>query len=166
MRSFRENSCASKASVCQAHQCQKRRENTHLGARASQIRTEHDNPGGLIVVVAIAGITILQQLEVSTTAVTTLLEFDLVLNDKRLASGVESSLKGSRNSMMRSLGLRHETLVTLDSVNGGLFGVPLANVGERLAAYWSLLGGFRRSPTLGPVIRELFQERRLDARRL
>ena len=55
---------------------------THLGARARQVRTKHDGPGGLVVELLAAGLeTILKELDVATTAVAALLVLDLVLND-------------------------------------------------------------------------------------
>ena len=109
---------------------------------------------------------ILEQLDVATTAVSTLLELDLVLHDEGLSLGVDSLREGSRDSVMGRLGLCHETLVAFNGDCRGLFYRPLANVGERLAANGSLFGRFGRCPALRPVIRELFQEWRLNARGL
>lgn len=46
-----------------------------------------------------------QQLDISTTALETLLEFDLVLNDERLALGVNGFVEKGRDGMVSGLGL-------------------------------------------------------------
>ena len=54
----------------------------HLGSRASEIRAEHDDPGGIIGELPGARLeAILKELEVATTTVPTLLVFDFVLNN-------------------------------------------------------------------------------------
>lgn len=58
---------------------------TNLCARASEVRTEHDDPGSLVRKLLSASLkAILEEFEVSTTAVATFLVFDLILNDEWL----------------------------------------------------------------------------------
>ena len=68
--------------------------------------------------------------------------------------------------MVGRLGLRHETEITLDDGRLGLLDGPLADVAERFAADGSLLGRLGGRPPRVPVLSELFEERRLEVRRL
>ena len=58
---------------------------THLGARAGQVGTKHDSPWSLVrELLASCLETVLEELEVATTAVAAFLVLDLVLDDQRL----------------------------------------------------------------------------------
>lgn len=61
-----------------------------LGARASQIGTEHDDPWGLVVVGSILLKAVFEKFDVTTTAVTTALEFDFILHNESLSRWVQS----------------------------------------------------------------------------
>jgi len=53
----------------------------YLGSGASQVRTEHDNPGRSVREFLPAGLeTIFEKFDITTTTVSALLVFDLVLN--------------------------------------------------------------------------------------
>jgi len=56
-------------------------------------------------------VSLLEELKVSTTAVTTLLELGLVLNDDGLLGDSDRLGEGSRNGVVSSFGLCDETLV-------------------------------------------------------
>jgi hypothetical protein len=82
----------------------------NLCARASQVGTEHDNPGSVVRKFLSTGLeAILEQFEVSTATVATLLVFDLILNDERLVRNVDSLVEGCRNGVMRRDALCNET---------------------------------------------------------
>lgn len=56
---------------------------TNLCARASEVRTEHDDPRSVVRELLSTSLeAILEEFEVSTTAVATFLVFDLILNDE------------------------------------------------------------------------------------
>lgn len=85
--------------------------------------------------------TILEQLDVTSTAVSSLLEFSLVLNDESLALGVQGLGEGSRDGMMGSLGLGNKSLVALDGREvRRLFNRPLSYVAPGFTADGGLLG--------------------------
>lgn len=140
----------------------------YLGAGAGEIRAEHDRPWRLVVELAASVLeAVLEQLDVTTTAVAALLVLDFVLDDERLVAETDGLGEGRGDSMMGRLGLGNETEVALDGrVDRRLLDGPLADVGPGLAAGRSLLGRLRRRPTGGPVVGELLEERRLDRGRL
>ena len=71
------------------------RPSTHLGARASQVRTKHDGPWRLVIELLSSGLeTVFEELDVATTAVAALLVFDLVLDDERLVGEFDGLLEG------------------------------------------------------------------------
>ena len=87
----------------------------YLGARASQIGTKHDSPRSLVRELLTSCLeTIFKQLEVTTTTVTALLVLDFVLDNQRFVAEVDGLVKGSRDSVVSSLGLCDQTLVTLE----------------------------------------------------
>ena len=142
---------------------------THLGARARQVRTKHDGPGSLVVELLAAGLeTILEEFDVATTAVAALLVLDLVLDDERLAiaAKLERARKRGGDGVVGGLGLGDEALIVLEERLDGVLDLPLADIAEGLAADGSLLGRLGGRPPRVPVLRELFQERRLDFRGL
>ena len=94
---------------------------TNLCARASEIGTEHDNPGSLVREFFSASLeAILEQFEVSTATVATLLVFNLVLNDERLVRNVDGFVEGSRDGVMRRDTLCNETAIALENRGGRL----------------------------------------------
>ena len=136
---------------------------THLGARARQIGTEHDRPRGIVRELLSGGLeTVLEKLDVATTAVAALLVLDFVLNNEGLVREADGLGERSRDGMVCRLGFRNEALVAVDEDWLRVFNRPLADVAERLAANRGLLGGLRRRPARGPVVSELLEERRLD----
>ena len=139
----------------------------HLCTRASHVRTKHDRPRSLVIELLAGGLeTVLEELNVATTAVAALLVLDLVLNDERLVVELDRLSEGSGDGMVGSLVLGDESLVTLDRGLEGILYLPLANIAEGLCADWSLLGRFRHSPSFTPVVGELFEEGSLDGRGL
>jgi hypothetical protein len=95
---------------------------TNLCARASEVRTEHDNPGSLIREFFSTSLeAILEQFEVSTTAVATLLVFNLVLNDERLVRNFDGLVEGGRYGVMRRDTLCDETTIALHDRVGRFF---------------------------------------------
>lgn len=145
-------------------QCSAFNVTTYLGARAGQVRTKHDSPRSLVRELLASGLeTILEELEVTTTAVATLLVLDLVLNDEGLLREVNSLGKRSRDGVVGSFGLGHETFVVLDDGVLRVLDLPLADVAEGFTANGGLLGGLGRSPPVSPVVCELFEERSLDS---
>ena len=68
----------------------------YLGARASQIRTEHDDPRCRVRELFATRLeAVFQELDVATTAVAALLVFDLVLDNQRLGLEVDGLAKGA-----------------------------------------------------------------------
>lgn len=115
----------------------------YLRARASEIRTEHYNPWCLVVKVFSAALeAVFQKLNISTTAITSLLVFDFVLNDQRFILEVDCLRERRRDGMVSSLILRNKTQVAFDDRRCWLFNRPFADVAEGLAANGSLLGSF------------------------
>ena len=57
---------------------------------------------------------VLEELDITTTAVTALLVLDLVLDDKGLVGKLDRLSEGGRDGMVGSLGLGYEALVALD----------------------------------------------------
>lgn len=109
----------------------------------------------------------MQELDVTTTAVSALLELGLVLDDERLALGVDDSGEWGGDRVMGSLGLGNEALVANNSrEDGGFLDRPLADIAPSLAAGGRLLGSFRRCPALRPVVGELLDEGALYRSRL
>lgn len=132
---------------------------THLVTRAGQVRTEHDNPRGRVrEFLATRLEAVLEQLDVTTTAVSTLLVLYLVLNHEGLFFEVDRGCKRGRDGVVCSLGLCNETLLANDERCLRVLDLPLANVGKGLAAYGGLFGGLGGRPTFGPILCELFDE--------
>lgn len=122
---------------------------THLRARTGQVGAKHDCPWCLVRELLSGGLeTILEKLDVATTTVAALLVRDLVLHDKGLVREVDGALEGSRDGVVRSLGLGNKTLVALDEDILCILDLPLADVAEGLAADWGLLGRLGRCPTV------------------
>ena len=95
---------------------------TNLCARASEIRTEHDDPGSLVRKLFSTSLeAILEQFEVSATAVATFLVFDLILNDERLVRNVDGLLERGRYGVMRRDTLCDETEIALNDRSGCFF---------------------------------------------
>ena len=84
--------------------------------------------------------TIFKKFDIAATAVTTLLVFDFILNNKGLVLEVDSFRKGSRDGMVGSFALGNEAFITLNNGNGWLFYFPFSDVAEGFAAYGCLLG--------------------------
>lgn len=150
--------------ACKRHVSRKKTRQAHLGARAGQVLAEHDNPRSLVrELLALVGIALLEELDVSTSAVAALLELGLVLHNERLASGVKRGRKRGRDSVVGSLGFGDQALV---ANNGGahrrFLDGPLADVRECLAANGGLLGCLRRSPSVLPVVRKLLHKSTFD----
>ena len=81
---------------------------TNLCPRASKVRTKHNNPWSLVRKLLAARLeAILEQLDVTTTAIAALLVLDLVLNDKRLVRKLDGLVEGGRDSVMRRHALRN-----------------------------------------------------------
>ena len=140
---------------------------SNLCARASEVRTEHDDPGSLVRELLSTSLeAILEQFEVSTTAVATLLVFDLILNDERLARNVDGLVEGCRYGVVRRDTLCDETKIALNDRGGSFFDRPFANVRENFTANRSLLGGLRGSPPVFPTFCELLNKRCIDFRGL
>ena len=92
---------------------------TNLCAWASEVRTEHDDPGCLVRKFLSTSLeTVLEQFEVSTAAVATLLVFNLILNDEWLVRNVDGLVEGGRNGVVRCNALCNETKVALDNRRG------------------------------------------------
>ena len=95
---------------------------TNLCARTSEIRTEHDDPRSLVRELFSTSLeAILEQFDVSATAVATFLVFDLILNDERLVRNVDGLVEGGRYGMMRRDTLCDEAVVALNDRGGGFF---------------------------------------------
>src|SRR5260221_6148551 len=111
---------------------------TNLGARASQVGAKHNNPRGLVIVVLTLSLeAILEQLHVSNTTVTALLELHLILHNERLTLRVEHTLERYRDGMVSSLRFSDQTLVTFDDrVLRRLLNGPLADETEGFTANW------------------------------
>jgi hypothetical protein len=140
---------------------------TNLCARTSEVRTEHDDPGSLVRKFLSTSLeAILEQFEVSTTAVATLLVFDLILNDERRVRNVDGLVEGGRYGMVRRGTLCDETMIALKDRGGSFFDRPFTNVGESFTADRSLLGGLRGSPPVFPTFGELLNKRCIDFRGL
>lgn len=96
-------------------------EETNLCARASEVRAKHNNPGSVVRKFFSTSLeAILEQFEVSTAAVATLLVFNLILNDEWLARNVDGLREGGRNGVVRRDTLCHETTVALNNGVGSL----------------------------------------------
>ena len=139
----------------------------YLGTRTSKVRTEHNHPrGGVREFLSTRLEPILKELDIATTAVTALLVLDLVLDDEGLVRERDRLIKRSRDGMVGSLALSNKALIALQDRNQRVFDLPLADVAEGLTANGSLLGSFRRCPTLCPVFCELLNKRSLYSCRL
>jgi len=85
---------------------------THLGAWAGEIGAEHDHPWCVVAELFAARLeAVFKQLEVATTAITTLLVFDLVLDYEGLLGKVNRLWERGRNAVVGSFGFRDETLL-------------------------------------------------------
>ena len=86
--------------------------NTHLGTWAGEIGAKHDHPRCLVAELLAARLeAVFKQLEVATTAITTLLVFDLILDYEGLDGEVNGLWKGGRNAVVGGFGLRDETFL-------------------------------------------------------
>lgn len=95
---------------------------TNLCARASEVRTEHDDPGSVVRELLSTSLeAILEKFEVSATAVATFLVFDLILNDEWLARNVDGLVEGGRYGVMGRDTLRDETEIALNDRGGSFF---------------------------------------------
>ena len=95
---------------------------TNLCAGASEVRTKHDDPGSIIRELLSTSLeAILEQFEVSTTAVATFLVLDLILNDERLVRNVDGLLEGGRYGVVRGDTLCDETKIALNDRGGSFF---------------------------------------------
>jgi hypothetical protein len=136
---------------------------TNLCARASEVGAEHDDPGSVVGELLSTSLeAILEQFEVSTTAIATLLIFDLILDDERLVRNVDGLVEGGRYGVVRRDTLCDETKIALNDRGGSFFGRPFANVGESFTANGSLLSGLRGSPPVFPTFGELLNKRCID----
>jgi hypothetical protein len=84
--------------------------------------------------------TIFKKFDITTTAVTTLLVFDFILNNQGFALKVDRFRKGSRDGMVGSFAFRNEALITINNGNGGILYFPFSDVTEGFATYGCLLG--------------------------
>ncbi len=135
----------------------------NLCARASKIGTKHDNPWSLVGKLLAASLeTVLEQLEVTTTAITALLVLDLVLNDERLVRNVNWFVEWGRDCVVRRDALRNETEVALNDGGGCFFDQPFANIREDFITNGGLLSSLRGCPPVLPALGKLFEERSLD----
>lgn len=127
--------------TCQIHVHSSSQRITNLGSRASEIGPEHDHPWGGVGELLAAGLeAVLEELDVTATAVTALLVLDFVLNNERLGLEVDGLGEGGRDGVVGSLALRYETLVAVDDRNGGVLDLPFADIAEGFAADRGLLG--------------------------
>ena len=102
--------------------CQVGKRETNLCARTSEVRTKHDDPGSLVRELFSTSLeAILEQFDVSATAVATFLVFDLILNDERLVRNVDGLVEGGRYGVMRRDTLCNETEIALNDRGGSLF---------------------------------------------
>ena len=68
----------------------------HLGAGASQVGAKHDGPWSLVRELLASSLeTVLEQLDVATTAVAALLVLDLVLDDQGLVVELDGVVESS-----------------------------------------------------------------------
>lgn len=113
----------------------------HLGSRTRQIRTEHDDPWRSVGELLSTRLeTILQKLEVTTTAITTLLVFDLVLDHERFLLKVYRLGERCRDCMVSSLAFCNQADVTLNDLNQRFFNFPFTDITKCFAADWGLFG--------------------------
>lgn len=106
--------------------------------------------------------TILKELKVTATAVAAFLVLDLILNNQGLFAEVNCLAERCRDSMMGSLGLGYEALVSFNDGSFRVLNLPFADVAECFTADGGLLGGLGGSPPVSPVLSELLEERSLD----
>lgn len=110
--------------------------------------------------------TILEQFEVSTATVSTLLVFDFILDDEWLVRNIDGLAERGRNGMVRSNALCNETEIALDEGGGRFFDCPFANIRESFTTNGGLLGGLRASPPVIPSVGELLYKGGFDFRAL
>ena len=84
--------------------------------------------------------TIFKKFDIATTAVTTLLVFDFILNNQGFVLEVDSLGKRSRDGVVGSFAFCNEALITLDKGNGRILYFPFSDVAEGFATYGCLLG--------------------------
>ena len=102
---------------------------TYLRSGTSQIGPKHDDPWCCVREFLAAGLEpIFKQLDVTTTAVSALLVFDLILDNQGFVTECNGFVKGCRDSVVGSLGLCNETFVAFDDKHGGFFNFPFADV--------------------------------------
>jgi hypothetical protein len=76
----------------------------HLSARASEIRTEHNNPRRLVLKSLSTRLeTVFKEFEITTTAVTTLLVFYFILNNQRLVLEINCLGESSGDGVVSGL---------------------------------------------------------------
>ena len=115
----------------------------NFSAWARQIRTEHDSPGSLVIkLFSTLNKVLFEKFKVTTTAVTSILVLDFILNNKWFFTKYDWSGEGSRDGMVSSLGFGYETLVISNNRFLGFFYLPFSDVAECLRADWSLLSSF------------------------
>jgi hypothetical protein len=86
--------------------------NTHFGTWAGEIRAKHDHPRCVVAELLAARLeAVFEQLEVATTAITTLLVFDLILDYEGLFRKVNRLWESGGNAVVGGFGLRDETLL-------------------------------------------------------
>lgn len=115
--------------------------NTHFGTWAGEIRTKHDHPRCVVTEFLAARLeAVFEQLEVATTAITTLLVFDLILDYQGLVGKANSLCERGRNAVVGGFGFRDETLLASEGrIRRWFLDLPLADVCECLAADGGLL---------------------------
>lgn len=126
---------------------------------AGQVGTKHNHPRSRVREFLPTRLeAILEQLDVTTTAVSALLVLHFILNHEGLFLEVDRGCKRGRDGVVRSLGLCNETLLANDERRLRVLDLPFADVGKGLAAHRSLFGSLRRRPAFGPVVGELLDE--------
>jgi hypothetical protein len=84
--------------------------------------------------------TIFKKFDIATTAVTTLLVFDFILDNQGFVLEVDSFGKRSRDGMVGSFAFCNEALITLNNGNGWILYFPFSDVAEGFATNGCLLG--------------------------
>ena len=119
------------------------RSSTYLGARAGQVRPEHNCPWRLVIKLLAACLeAIFEKFDVSSAAVAAVLVLHLILDDERLVCETNSRAEWRANSVMRSLGLRDKTLIAHNSKFIGVLDRPFADIAVCFSANRRLLGRF------------------------
>jgi len=115
---------------------------TNLCPGTSKVRSKHDDPRRGIRELLARGLeAVLEEFQIPTTAVATLLVFDFILHNKGLVRERDALRKRGRNGMVGCLCFRDDALVTLNDGNGRVLDLPFADVAEGLTANRCLLRG-------------------------